>query len=250
MKNFKFLLMILFAALVITSCTRSAAVSLVGTNTPAKAGTSVATKAANEVKSLNAVELAGTQTTVAKGTGNPGMPTLAVTGTPGTPVATTVSSNFPTPTGMIGTIPTLAAGAPTQTQTGAGPAPTQKPASGPAATSIPVANPGSYTMQLGEYPYCLARRFDVDPDEILSLNGLADGQGLQAGTVLKIPQTGNRFPGLRSLNPHPSTWVVDPGDTIYSIACWYGDVNPASIAVVNGLTSPFELTVGSVLQIP
>lgn len=245
MKKSKIVLMILFVAIAITSCTRSAAVSLVGTATPGK----VATKA-NEVKGLNAIELAKTQTAVAMGTTNPSMPTLAVNGTPGTAVATTVSSTFPTPTGVSGTMPTLAAGVPTQTQTTGSQSPTSIPTQAAAATSVPVANPGSYVMQFGEYPYCLARRFNVNPDDLLRVNGLADGQGMQPGTVLTIPQGGSGFPGLRSLHPHPSTWTVDPGDTIYSIACWYGDVNPTSIAAVNGLTGDYELVVGSVLQIP
>jgi LysM repeat protein len=40
------------------------------------------------------------------------------------------------------------------------------------------------------------------------------------------------------------------GDTIYTIACAFGDVDPNAIIVVNGLESPYTLTPGQVLQIP
>ena len=124
------------------------------------------------------------------------------------------------------------------------------PTNRPAATSAPAVNPGTYIIQFGEFPYCLARRFDVDPDALLAANGLADGQNIQPGTALVIPTGSGGFPGNRSLMAHPSTWIVDPGDTVYSIACAYGDVNPLSIVSANGLTGDYELTVGTVLQIP
>lgn len=232
--------------LALSACTRSAAIPLAGNNTLA-----APTSKANSVQGLNAVELSGTQTAAAKGTNVPSMPTLAVTGTPGTAVA--LSTNFPTPTNLAGVNPTntsAVVGLPTATGNPQSAEPTKVATNRPAATSAPVANPGSYTIQLGEFPYCLARRFDVDPDALLAANGLADGQNLQAGTVLVIPAGSGGFPGLRSLMPHPDTWVVDPGDTIYSIACQYGDVNPLSIAAANGLTGNYDLTVGQILQIP
>lgn len=247
MKNIKVLLVALLAVMFITSCTRSAAISLEGTNTPAKSGTATQ----NQVKSLNALELAGTQTAVAKGTTSASMPTLAVTGTPGTKTA--ASADFPTPTGITGGSTTVAQAQGSGTATSAVQAqnPTEVPTSAAAATSAPASNPGTYVLQEGDYPYCLARRFDVNPIDLLEMNGISESQTqFKAGTVIQIPQNGNTFPGLRSINPHPDRWTVDPGDTIYSIACWYGDVNPLSIAAVNGLTGDYALTVGSVLQIP
>ena len=245
----KFWVLITFAAAILVSgCTRSAAIPLVGTATSANP-----TANANTVKGLNALELAGTQTAVAKGTSNPAMPTLAVTGTPGTQVAH--SADFPTPTSMVGTDPTATSAGTGNQAVATATSPSQQaeatalPTNPPAATSAPVANPGTYVIQFGEFPYCLARRFDVNPDDLLAVNGLADGQNLQPGTALKIPASGS-FPGARSLMPHPSTWIVDPGDTIYSIACAYGDVNPLSIAAANGLTGDYALTVGAVLKIP
>ena len=51
----------------------------------------------------------------------------------------------------------------------------------------------NYTLQNGEFVFCIARRFNVDPDEILALNGLFDSQTVYPGLVLKIPQSGKAF---------------------------------------------------------
>ncbi len=124
-------------------------------------------------------------------------------------------------------------------------------------TTIPtettsVVRPATYTLQRGEFPYCLARRFDVDPNELLALNGITRAQAysLMAGTVLKIPQSGS-FPGERALRPHPTTYtVVSPNETLYGIACLFGDVDPLQIAQANGITLETPLSVGQVLNIP
>jgi LysM repeat protein len=113
--------------------------------------------------------------------------------------------------------------------------------------------PASYTLQSGEFPYCIARRFNVDPDELLATSGLTSAQAgsLSAGTVLKIPQTGNPFPGNRMWHTHPDTWTVESSsETIYGIACYYGDIDPALIAQTNGLSVNASLTVGQKLTIP
>jgi len=119
---------------------------------------------------------------------------------------------------------------------------------------VPTATPGrpaSYTLQQGEYPYCIARRFNVNPAELLSLNNVADGQLLQPGTVMQIPQTGNAFPGTRSLHTHPTSYTVTTADqTIYGVACYFGDVDPSSIAIANGLAAPYILHAGQTLNIP
>ncbi len=127
----------------------------------------------------------------------------------------------------------------------------------PATTPIivvPTLTPGrpsTYTLQKGEFPYCIARRFNVDPTALLAANGLtlSSAQDLQPGLVLTIPASGS-FPGTRALNPHPTTYTVQVGDTIYKIACHFGDVDPSSIAAANGITLTTPVTTGQVLNIP
>lgn len=129
---------------------------------------------------------------------------------------------------------------------------TQNPNPLPQVTPLPsTARPSTYTLQKGEFPFCIARRFNVDPDELLALNGLTRAQSyFTPGTVLKIPQTDKPFPGERALLLHPATYTVLSGDTIYSIACKFGDVDPLAIAAQNGLQPPYTLTVGTQLTIP
>ena len=127
----------------------------------------------------------------------------------------------------------------------------------PAPTSTPLvyvqptlgAPPATYTLEEGEYPFCIARRFDVNQAELLTLNGLTPDSFFYAGQELKIPQTGNPFDGSRTLHDHPSTYKIQSGDTLYSIACYFGDVSPDMIALQNTL-STYDLPIGEVLIIP
>jgi LysM repeat protein len=130
--------------------------------------------------------------------------------------------------------------------------PTGAPTTPVVVTPVPTTvRPATYTLQAGEYPFCLARRFNVDPVELLTLNGLTGNEGFYApGLVLKIPQTGNTFPGQRALRTHPTTYIIAVNDTIYKIGCYFGDVDPLAVAAVNHLVSPYALTVGQSLSIP
>jgi len=118
---------------------------------------------------------------------------------------------------------------------------------------VPTSTPGipsSYTLQPGEFPYCIARRFNVNPFELLSINGLTTSSVVRGGTTLRIPQTGNHFPGERSLKSHPTTYTVGSGENIYMVACKFGDVGPDAIGYANGLSVPYTLTAGQTLNIP
>lgn len=122
----------------------------------------------------------------------------------------------------------------------------------PSATLIPAgSNPGSYTLQEGEFVYCIARRFNVDPDEILALNGLVDSETIYAGLALNLPQTGHPFPGNRMLRNHPAPYTVaTTGENVYSVACTFGDADPAKIAQNNNISVGAVLTAGQTLNIP
>lgn len=111
--------------------------------------------------------------------------------------------------------------------------------------------PVAYALQRGEYPYCIARRFNVDPTELLALNGLQGRQTFYRGTVLQIPQTGKPFPGERMAKNHPTVYtVVARGQSIYMIACEFGDLDPLTIAQANHISVDSELSVGQQLDIP
>ncbi|MCL5428791.1 MAG: LysM peptidoglycan-binding domain-containing protein [Chloroflexi bacterium] len=128
----------------------------------------------------------------------------------------------------------------------------------PTATTTPapiteLAVPSSYTLHLGEWPYCLARRFDIDSAALLTANGLTEQQAanLSVGYKLVIPvdEVGT-FGAARSLRSHPTTYTASGSDTFYSIACAFGDVWPEHIAEANGMDLDEELPGGMQLYIP
>lgn len=122
----------------------------------------------------------------------------------------------------------------------------------PTATSIPTdTRPIAYRLQRGEYPYCIARRFNIDPGELLALNGLLNSQSFYAGIVLQLPQTGNPYPGACRQKAHPATYIV-PGssETMYTVACQFGDMDPLAIAQANNLPVDSVLYAEQQLNIP
>lgn len=130
------------------------------------------------------------------------------------------------------------------------PAATSAVTSTPAVTATPGGVPSTYTLREGEHPYCISRRFDVDPNRLLAVNGLDPSSRPSAGFTLTIPQDTDGFPPPRALREHPTTYTVRSGDTLYSIACLFGDVRPSAIADANGLSEPYNLSAGTVLNIP
>jgi LysM repeat protein len=121
---------------------------------------------------------------------------------------------------------------------------------------VPTSTPGrpaSYILMQGEFPYCIARRFNVNQSELLSINNLSNATAgnLPAGYELQIPQTGNTYEGERARNAHPTTYTVTSGsETVYSVACYFGDVDPTQIIAANNLISPYTLHVNQTLSIP
>lgn len=124
----------------------------------------------------------------------------------------------------------------------------------PTETPVPTAPamvvPTTYTLHEGEWPYCIARRFDVDVDDLLAANNLARGAVYPTGLTLTIPQNAGSFDGERMLRTHPVIYTVLYEDTFYSIACEFGDVYPEEIAAVNGMSLTDTLTPGMEIQIP
>jgi hypothetical protein len=132
--------------------------------------------------------------------------------------------------------------------------PTSTPEPTPTNTAAPTSDPGPapliYTLREGEWPYCLARRFDVNPDALIEVNGLSEAAELSVGTQLTIPTNQGAFGGQRALRSHPTTYTASGIDTFYSIACEFGDLYPESIAEANSQSVDYVPSAGEVLQIP
>ena len=221
-------------ALIISACNQPYSQQPSITNTPIDPNSLFATPI-GQTPSMGDVEVFGTGTALALS----GTPLASVaTQTLAAPVIGTQDPNVTvTPTPLVQIIPTSTLALSTQT--------------GPLPTSAPVGyRPPTYRLQKGEFPYCIARRFDVDPQELLARNGLttAEAYSLATGTELSIPQSGS-FPGRRALATHPATYTVVSGDTIYSVACKFGDVSPEDIIRDNNLSANPTLTSGQSLSI-
>jgi LysM repeat protein len=190
-------------------------------------------------ETMDIFEAIATQTALAEAGG--GVPPAATAVLPGVTPQATAGEQLPAqPTQAAPTQPLAQPTQPVVVQ------PTNPPIVVPTATP---GRPSTYTLQKGEFPYCIARRFDVNPVDLLSINGLGVNTVIQPGTSLRIPQSGS-FPGGRELRDHPSSYTVRANDTIYSIACLYGDVDPISIAIANGLSEPYSLSSGTTIHIP
>lgn len=184
-----------------------------------------------------AKQTAAAQTTVAGG-GTPGTPSTlqqaVTTGTVITAQPNVISTATFTSTPVVISTPTNA----------------NAQSVPPAGTAIPPgARPNEWILQAGEWPYCIARRFDVDPDALLRASGLTSPDVYYVGLKLIIPQTG-AFPGPRNLLAHPTTYTAAADDTIYGIACKFGDVSPDAIASANGISVSAKLTAGQQIKIP
>lgn len=231
------------STLLISACTQSLSTAPEATPTLIATGLFVSPIASveNPMAMIEefAKQTAAAQTTVANG------------GTAVTPQAITTAGGLITPeagTSIAITQPST----PTNAVGGATTPVVVTPAA-PVSTAVPFTpgpRPATYILQAGEFPYCIARRFNVDPDALLSASGLTSPDLYSVGDKLTIPQTG-AFPGSRSLAAHPSTYTVTSSDeTLYSVACKFGDVYPDAMASANGISLSAKLTTGQKLQIP
>jgi hypothetical protein len=122
-----------------------------------------------------------------------------------------------------------------------------------AAPTPDMHRPETYSLTKGEWPFCIARRYNINPIDLLSASGLSLESKPDVGFVLKIPQTGEwpegRF-GHRYIREHPAMYQVAAGDTLNTIACKYGDVDPSEIVEANELPEPYTISAGKMLRIP
>jgi len=251
----KLIVIFLLGTILATACTQSYSSAPAATPTLIPAGLFVSPLPTG-VDAMQLVADFGTQTAEAL-SGTTATPEAV------TPTSGTASSMTDTPASVVTDTPTLESGTFITPLSGSStPAMTFTPApittlsitdTAYAGTYVaPAGVPATYTLQQGEFPYCIARRYNVDPGELISLNGLTDWQVQQPGLVLQLPQTGDPFPGVRALHNHPDTYTVngDNDSTIYGVACYYGDVFPDAIAQANNLPLDTFLTAGQQLTIP
>jgi LysM repeat protein len=115
----------------------------------------------------------------------------------------------------------------------------------------------TYTVQPGDTLGKIAAQFGTSVDAIVQANGLGDANLISVGQQLVIPVPGGggvtadapQVQAAPSAGPTgPSTYTVQPGDTLSGIASRYGtSVN--QLASLNGLGNPNLLSVGQVIRL-
>ncbi len=125
----------------------------------------------------------------------------------------------------------------------------------------------SYTVQRGDTLSHIALRTTATSRQIMAANGLGPSSILRPGQVLRIPGTSTAAPTASPSTPAPApppgpaattakpttvtstAYQVSRGDTIERIASRTG-ASQASLIKANGLTAPYLIKVGQVLQVP
>ncbi|UTH74853.1 LysM peptidoglycan-binding domain-containing protein [Chromobacterium sp. IIBBL 290-4] len=134
------------------------------------------------------------------------------------------------------------------------------------ARSLATRDLGSYTVASGDTLYSIARRSNLSVDELKALNGL-DGNLVQAGQQLRLKadaqqdallasNESKRDPALIQAadnrpapsNRHSAEYVVQRGDTVFSIARRFG-VTHHDIQKLNGSRQPSHLQPGQKVKI-
>jgi LysM repeat protein len=106
--------------------------------------------------------------------------------------------------------------------------------------------PTVHMVQPGENLFRIALRYGTTVDAIAQANGIVNPWFIYVGQELIIPvgDGGTLPPG-----PTVKTHVVQPGDTLYSIAVRY-DTTVQALVITNNLPNPNFIYVGQTLRLP
>ena len=115
----------------------------------------------------------------------------------------------------------------------------------------------TYTVQPGDTVGEIAQQFDVTITDIAAANELDNINNIKVGQALKIVAgAGGEEATPADVDPASEfdpdryvTYIVSYGQTLFSIAQWYG-FTVDELAAYNGITDPAQIKAGEVLRIP
>ena len=102
---------------------------------------------------------------------------------------------------------------------------------------VPIYESNQYIVQKGDSLYSIAKKYNTSVEELKELNNLITNN-LSIGQILNIPIEEENY----------ITYVIEPGDSLYSIAKKY-DTTIEEIKKINNLTSNL-LSINQIIKIP
>ncbi len=106
-----------------------------------------------------------------------------------------------------------------------------------------VGDAGLYPVAKGDTLWALSRRFGVDLDTLLSVNGEVDPSRMHVGQLVTIPGGGP------TASAETLAFPVGAGDTLWSIARRF-DISVDALAAANPGVDPLRLREGQTLRVP
>jgi LysM repeat protein len=108
-------------------------------------------------------------------------------------------------------------------------------------------HPSIHIVQPGENLFRISLRYGTTVDAIAKANNIVNPWFIYVGQELKIPTGGGGMPSPPG--PGGKTYVVQRGDTLYSIAVRHNTTVEA-LMVANNLSNPNLIYVGQTLKVP
>lgn len=104
-----------------------------------------------------------------------------------------------------------------------------------------------HVVQPGENLYRIGLQYGISWVVLRDYNNLPNGNRIYVGQEIRIP--GEPDTGGGGTPDNPNTYVVKPGDTLYSIGRAF-DIDWREIATANNIVNPYRIYVGRELTIP
>ncbi len=114
---------------------------------------------------------------------------------------------------------------------------------------------GEYKVKSGDTLSSIAMLYDVPVQDLLTLNGLADGDKISPGQWIKVPDgaySGNAISQKAKEKEEKDSFVwheVQQGESLFSIAKKY-DTSITVIANMNGIKDKDKLSLGQKIKVP